>query len=456
MVTRKNHLSEASTVDMGSLGMAEGEQGQAALARYMHDNTTYRLLVSIGAEVESHALPKLGPVTLGRTDDNSISIPSEAVSRRHAVLTMGPQFSLTDLDSRNRVRIEDKALNENEMTPLHPGQTFTMGPVALVVQATGIFDDLLTLFEKRRASKPGGSFGSSTDNEISPVPQYPKSSWHHAPLLGLFFGGNLSTRILPRMLRLIGESSLMGILLIYLSLILGWQDNGVISVFLMAVVFTERFNHLVQENTRLASQGGRSSGQIHRLTALSLLSVFIGIFIAFCAAALWLGEAGIEQSYGFAFKETGVGDAAIGQRAFGLFGPLVAHNLAVAFTIALMSVLFRGYGALLTMSWNACLWGLVLTTMILRGLSQSDLDAPVFIGISAIALMPHLITEALAYVLSCLSGVYAAERVFAGSQKAIGVNSHSMLVKLVMATFFFVIMGAAFEAFFLPRILALL
>jgi hypothetical protein len=158
MVTNKNPLAEASTVDMGSLGMAEGEQGQATLARYMYDNTIYRLLVSIGAEVESHALPKLGPVTLGRTDDNSISIPSEAISRRHAVLTMGPQFFLTDLGSRNRVRIEDKALNENEMTPLHPGQTFTMGPVALVVQATGIFDDLLTLFEKRRESKPVGIY----------------------------------------------------------------------------------------------------------------------------------------------------------------------------------------------------------------------------------------------------------------------------------------------------------
>jgi two-component system, NtrC family, response regulator AtoC len=85
------------------------------------------LAVFAGDTVAAHPLPKSGQVTLGRATDNDIPIEDASVSRRHAVLHIGPPLEIEDLGSANGtlVRAKDAASETTDTHSLRrqPGET---------------------------------------------------------------------------------------------------------------------------------------------------------------------------------------------------------------------------------------------------------------------------------------------------------------------------------------------
>jgi two-component system response regulator AtoC len=86
------------------------------------------LAVLAGDTFTVHPLPERGEVTLGRAKENDISIDDDSVSRRHAVLHVGPRLSIEDRGSANgtAVRTPSEASNTGDTKSLvrQPGQTF--------------------------------------------------------------------------------------------------------------------------------------------------------------------------------------------------------------------------------------------------------------------------------------------------------------------------------------------
>ncbi|MFO0634810.1 MAG: sigma 54-interacting transcriptional regulator [Nannocystaceae bacterium] len=79
-------------------------------------------------------LPERGELRIGRGEGCEIHIEGESVSRRHAVLRVGPPMTIEDLGSSNGTRVAGVALPANVPTPVAGGDVITIGEVTLLLQ----------------------------------------------------------------------------------------------------------------------------------------------------------------------------------------------------------------------------------------------------------------------------------------------------------------------------------
>jgi len=93
------------------------------------------LLRVVGEKVFSwRALPEAGDLVLGRSELADVRIEEPSVSRRHAVLHIGPPLSIEDLGSANGTRVGDRRLAAGERHAIEPGEAIELGSVMVLVQ----------------------------------------------------------------------------------------------------------------------------------------------------------------------------------------------------------------------------------------------------------------------------------------------------------------------------------
>ena len=82
----------------------------------------------------THPLPTSGAVTVGRSDKADIRIDDPSISRKHAVIHMGPPLLIEDLRSANGVRVRGNALKPGQSVEISPGETVDLGATTMIVQ----------------------------------------------------------------------------------------------------------------------------------------------------------------------------------------------------------------------------------------------------------------------------------------------------------------------------------
>ncbi|MEO7328699.1 MAG: FHA domain-containing protein, partial [Minicystis sp.] len=104
------------------------------------------LTVFAGGAVVTHLLPSGGSVSLGRAEGNDICIDHASVSRRHAVLHLGPPLRIEDLGGTNATlvratrtpaetgRTEEVRQVSKQTSEIAPGDCITLGSVLIVVR----------------------------------------------------------------------------------------------------------------------------------------------------------------------------------------------------------------------------------------------------------------------------------------------------------------------------------
>jgi two-component system, NtrC family, response regulator AtoC len=114
--------------NVGARGNRDSTQGDSGTG---HSNATLLLIAGEGL-LMTHAL--VGPeVVIGRGDDCDIVVRSPTLSRRHALLRLGPPLQLQDLDSRNGTRIGGQVHRGGAPLPLTVGDAFHVGGISFVV-----------------------------------------------------------------------------------------------------------------------------------------------------------------------------------------------------------------------------------------------------------------------------------------------------------------------------------
>ena len=93
-----------------------------------------RLVVSGEGIFETHRLPAMGTVTIGRAAVNDIRVDHTSVSRTHAVLTFGDTITIVDLGSSNGTRVAGHTVEPNRAAEIGPGDAIEIGAVMLVLQ----------------------------------------------------------------------------------------------------------------------------------------------------------------------------------------------------------------------------------------------------------------------------------------------------------------------------------
>ena len=132
----------------------------------------------------------------------------------------------------------------------------------------------------------------------------------------------------------------------------------------------------------------------------------------FVVATLLLGPAQAAHEFAFALRAADVSnDTLLGDRfgSVGSVGSVLAHNLVVAVALFLLAVVFRAYGALLALTWNAAVWGTVLTLLVERRAAQPDGPALPSALLAVVAVFPHLVIEGAADVVVALAGIFASK-----------------------------------------------
>jgi DNA-binding NtrC family response regulator len=91
------------------------------------------LIVGTGT-ILRHPLPEAGDVSIGRSDQCDVRVDEPSVSRRHAVIHLGPPLTIEDLDSANGTRVRGEALHPGVAVALDVGESAELGSVMLMVQ----------------------------------------------------------------------------------------------------------------------------------------------------------------------------------------------------------------------------------------------------------------------------------------------------------------------------------
>ena len=104
------------------------------------------LVIFAGDAVLTRPLPPRGQVAIGRAEENDVRLDHPSVSRRHAILHVGPGLSLEDLGSANGTSLRDSRRTPEDgatqgliqvaaqKVEITPGDTLTFGSVMTVVR----------------------------------------------------------------------------------------------------------------------------------------------------------------------------------------------------------------------------------------------------------------------------------------------------------------------------------
>jgi transcriptional regulator with GAF, ATPase, and Fis domain len=116
------------------------------------DGGSLELLIITQSSMSTRQLPGSGSVVLGRDEDAGICVPDSSVSRRHAVLHLGPPLRIEDLGSSNGTRVRarhcsaatERLIDVGKGTPargaaveLSPGDVIYLGAARVVLRQKG-------------------------------------------------------------------------------------------------------------------------------------------------------------------------------------------------------------------------------------------------------------------------------------------------------------------------------
>src|SRR5690242_4276841 len=100
-------------------------------------------LVVFGEGIFSaHPLPSSGRVVIGRSEQADVRIEDGSISRRHAVLHLGPPLAIEDLGSANGTRLGDRKLVSGDVHRIATGEVVDLGSVMVVVQTATVHSGL--------------------------------------------------------------------------------------------------------------------------------------------------------------------------------------------------------------------------------------------------------------------------------------------------------------------------
>jgi two-component system, NtrC family, response regulator AtoC len=105
--------------------------------RKEHPSGALWLTVLCGGGVQSHQLPEVGVVTIGRSAECAIVIDDNSLSRRHASLWIeAGTIAIEDLGSRNGTIVGERRVSSGERVNVRVGEPVGLGDSTLIIRAT--------------------------------------------------------------------------------------------------------------------------------------------------------------------------------------------------------------------------------------------------------------------------------------------------------------------------------
>ena len=195
---------------------------------------------------------------------------------------------------------------------------------------------------------------------------------------------------------------------------------------------------------------------------MSLMVIFLGVFTTYLfAVQVVAGHYNALEPVERLFDKQ-IGDFGAGRFqdiVFSEFGLILKHNAGVLFACFSFALIYRHAGMLLVLSWNASVWGAVFSYLSIvatepdSGGLSSAVDPVLYTGKTLVCILPHLVSEAVAYVLVAMAGVFTSLGI---ARHKFGSDSFLQVTRAVLNIFLYAIawlcVAAAVEAYGAPAL----
>jgi uncharacterized membrane protein YidH (DUF202 family) len=200
------------------------------------------------------------------------------------------------------------------------------------------------------------------------------------------------------------EAMVASVLGVVCGLLLFPGEAGLVGVFLIALAQAATVGGLLDRNRQDIWTNKTSPRRANWQLALALLTLFVGVLTTYLLVAMFAPEDRLLSMFG---RQLGrFGGNSITEVEYGDFLSLAANNLKVSGVCFLLSLVFRQGGMLLVLAWNASIWGAVFPYLARTAPDSAEVGPFLYLAKTALCITPHLLLEALGYVLVAMGGVF--------------------------------------------------
>ncbi len=190
--------------------------------------------------------------------------------------------------------------------------------------------------------------------------------------------------------------------------------------------------------------------------ALGLLVVFLGVFVTYLGAVQLTPD---DKLHGLFDRQ--IGDFRAGSLTeidFGSFAYLLRKNGIVFFGCYAFALIYRHAGMLLVLAWNASTWGVVFSWLAINAAQDEGAVAVAGeLSRTLVCILPHLILEAVAYVLVAMTGVFTSKAIAKYSLDSPEfLQVANAVLRIFAAALLVLVIAAAVEAWLAPALVELL
>lgn len=233
------------------------------------------------------------------------------------------------------------------------------------------------------------------------------------------------------------------------------REASLIGVFLCAFAQFKTVEALLDRNADQIYDDMMNPYRANWVLAQSLTVLFFGIFLTYIAVVMM---APMDQLDLWFERQLGsFGGSSITDIDWGTPWTLMRRNGLVLVVCFLFALLYQHGGMLLVLAWNASKWGVIFAYLARVGSADAGMSVPGYVARTMAAIVPHLIFEAVAYVLIAMAGVFlskALQKYPIGSPRFQAV-SHAA-TRIVAFAALALVAAALLEALVAPRLVDLL
>jgi len=196
------------------------------------------------------------------------------------------------------------------------------------------------------------------------------------------------------------------ILALFLSILIFREDIGIVSIALTSLIILPSLNKLMElEESEEARR--KVDLNIFRMFARHTdiikiyLFLFLGVMFTYAFFSIFFPP--LTTSHVFEEQINLIGQAGRATDWTANMGLLLKNNFKILLFCLITSFIY-GSGAVFILTWNASAWGVILGIIIRNGYLVTGQNPLIYVLLTFIAVLPHIIAEASAYFLVAISG----------------------------------------------------
>jgi len=225
---------------------------------------------------------------------------------------------------------------------------------------------------------------------------------------------------------------------------------SILSVVFLAFALAPLAESLLDQNRAQIWEENIPANVANRQLATGLSAIFMGIFFAFFMGVMFTESQLVEVWFEWQLERLPA--ASVEEMTFGSLNHILGRNTIVAIGAFIAAMVYRHGGMILVLAWNASTWGTVFSCVIIMATEDQSSNLFIYSLKTLFCILPHLIVEAIAYILIAMSGVFLSRALtrYSWNSEAFLQVGGAVLNILLMATVLLAVAGAL-EAFWAPR-----